>query len=208
MNDILFELKELAFVIAAKNHNPTILNPDFLKFNSIVPEDFILAGAPVCVEPFARVEYQNKISITAEPEKVTFRQPFLNADDVEKSILHLIAAKYVETLPHVTYSAIGINPNGHLVLDKEDDADAYVLNKFVKDGPWISLDNKRIQAGLDFSYDLDSKSKFAVKIKPTFFNSPEGKKVRVVLFASNFHHDVSGQNTKERNENQIGRAHV
>ncbi len=33
-----FQIAELSVVVIAKNHNPTVLNPDFLKLNNIVPE--------------------------------------------------------------------------------------------------------------------------------------------------------------------------
>ena len=44
-----FEIKELTIVLLAETHNPTILNPDFLKYNEIVPFDWKVAGSPVAV---------------------------------------------------------------------------------------------------------------------------------------------------------------
>jgi hypothetical protein len=40
--DKTLALYELAVVLVARNHNPTILNPDFLKFNGMVPDNWEL----------------------------------------------------------------------------------------------------------------------------------------------------------------------
>ena len=48
MHDQLI-LHEIAVVIVGKTHNPSILNPDFLRHNKIVPEDMKPASGPVDV---------------------------------------------------------------------------------------------------------------------------------------------------------------
>jgi hypothetical protein len=48
-----FLIQDLTLVVVARNHNPTILNPDFLKSTHIVPEHWELAAPPFCVEPVA-----------------------------------------------------------------------------------------------------------------------------------------------------------
>jgi len=67
-------IREFSVVIAAQNHNPTILNPDFLIRNEIVGADWKLAQAPVCVEPFAQVQYTNGVSVLSELQKIVFTQ--------------------------------------------------------------------------------------------------------------------------------------
>lgn len=48
-------VQELAIIIAAKNHNPTILTPDFLKYTGIVPADWELARQPIFTSSVAQV---------------------------------------------------------------------------------------------------------------------------------------------------------
>ena len=60
------DIQELAAVVVARNHNPTILNPDFLKYNNIVPANWELAESPLCTPPVAQVKYTNGISIVAQ----------------------------------------------------------------------------------------------------------------------------------------------
>ena len=66
--------EELSIVVVARNHNPTILNPDFLRYNEIVPPDWELAGPPVCVELMAQVAYSNSVKIVSQFDKVIFTE--------------------------------------------------------------------------------------------------------------------------------------
>jgi len=59
-------ISELAIVVAAQNHNPTILNPDFLKHSQIVPKEWVLREPPLCTEPLARVAYTNGVTLVAQ----------------------------------------------------------------------------------------------------------------------------------------------
>jgi hypothetical protein len=69
-----FEFKQLAIVVVAKNHNPTILNPDFLIRNAIVPEDWETSDNPVCTDPVAQVAFTSGVTITAEFNKIVFAE--------------------------------------------------------------------------------------------------------------------------------------
>jgi len=68
-------LTELGIVIVAQNHNPTILNPDFLKRNKIVPENWELACPPICLPPVARVSFTKGVNIFSQPERIIFDAP-------------------------------------------------------------------------------------------------------------------------------------
>lgn len=70
----LVRIQNLSVVVAARSHNPTILNPDFLKYNKIVPMDWELESNPICADPVAQVKFTNGISITAEMNKVVFSE--------------------------------------------------------------------------------------------------------------------------------------
>ena len=66
LNEFVFS--ELTIVIVAENHNPTILNPDFLKFNDIVPKEWDMGQPPLCTPPISQVEYKNGIKIIHRTE--------------------------------------------------------------------------------------------------------------------------------------------
>jgi len=102
---------EFAIVLAAKSNNPTILNPDFLQYNKIIDRTLELRQPPICTEPFAQVSYQNGITITSQLDKVIFavRKTAESVRDFDE--LFEIAKKYVNLIPHVEYTGIGINPS-------------------------------------------------------------------------------------------------
>ncbi|HJW85477.1 MAG TPA: hypothetical protein VJ440_02455 [Candidatus Brocadiaceae bacterium] len=93
------QIKEISIVLAAQNHNPSILNADFLKFNDIIPAEWQLKEPPVCIFPFAQVIYDNGVKITSQLEKVVFLEQM--ADSCEKKLsIASLACKYVEKVPH------------------------------------------------------------------------------------------------------------
>ncbi|MBX9255594.1 hypothetical protein H1Q63_16925, partial [Desmonostoc muscorum CCALA 125] len=50
-------IQEIAIAIAAKQHNPTILTPDFLKYSGIVPSDWELSKPPIITDSAAQVVF-------------------------------------------------------------------------------------------------------------------------------------------------------
>src|SRR5713101_6330983 len=59
-------------VIVGGDHNPTILNPDFLTIREIVPKEWgwEVADPAITTPPFAIVRYTNGTSITVERNKL------------------------------------------------------------------------------------------------------------------------------------------
>src|SRR4030043_307057 len=107
-------LTNFSIVVLAQAHNPSILNPDFLKNNNIVSPTFT-PKTVVCSMPVAQVVYDEGISILAEFERLQF------IDTIPERIpggspIPEIAVRYVDTLPHVRYTAVGINFIGHYLF--------------------------------------------------------------------------------------------
>jgi hypothetical protein len=193
-------IQELAIVVVGKNHNPTILNPDFLKSNGIVPDEWQLAVAPVCVDPLAQVIFQNGLSIVAQFDKVIFSEPFSlgTVDPVETP---RIAREYLETLPHVDYRAIGINPKGHVVFDDEGAAVRFLTANFLAPGPWHEFGNAPVKPAVKLVYTLD-KAELNLTVDPAALES-EGKRSPVLLFSGNFHRNLSGDTKDERHRRAL-----
>src|SRR5262245_32465278 len=123
-----FVAQNTSVVIVADMHNPTILHPFFLASQEIVPADWPLSELPVCTPAIAAVKYQNGIVLNVDPKKVTVRD---NAPTPESPIPS-IASKYVEALPHVHYSAVGLNISGYA---ENSNPEHWVIERFLKDGP-------------------------------------------------------------------------
>ena len=63
------EIQELAIVITAKNYDPSLLNPNFLKYSGIIPTDWELARQPVVSNRASQIVFNNGIY----PASVSFR---------------------------------------------------------------------------------------------------------------------------------------
>ena len=90
--------------------NPAHINPDFLRFNDIVPPDWVVVR-PVLAEPaLSRVNYSNGVSIFGSDEEVSFHQVNLLNDDVELLVPEL-ASRYLETpRPGLIVDSVSIEP--------------------------------------------------------------------------------------------------
>ena len=62
------EIQELAFVVAAKNYEPSLLNPGFLKYSGIIPSDWELSRQPVFNDRVAQIVFNNGVNIVGEPQ--------------------------------------------------------------------------------------------------------------------------------------------
>ncbi len=189
-------INEISIVIVAKNHNPTILNPDFLKYNEIVPEDWELAEAPICVEPMAQVTFKNGINIVSQLDKVIFGET-IQAKNTEKVEVPSIARKYVETLPHVDYRAVGINPKGHVEFDSGDKLRKYLIETFLAPGPWSNIGEAPVKTSFKFVYSL-AQSLCNLTIDEAVLQIPNKPPTSVLLFAANFHHELIKDKKEER----------
>ena len=90
--------------------NPAHINPDFLRFNDIVPPDWVVVR-PVLAEPaLSHVNYSNGVSIFGSDEEVSFHQANLLNDDVELLVPEL-ASRYLETpRPGLIVDSVSIEP--------------------------------------------------------------------------------------------------
>ena len=141
-----------SIVVAANDYNPTILNPDFLAKNKIVPEawNWKLSGLPLTTPPFATVSYDSHVSVTVDSKKLSI----VDGSAVpSKSNIVEIAEKYVETLPHVNYSAVGFNFSSFI---KDNESKALLERLFFKKGVGIVPNSEPQDLGASFVYSLEN----------------------------------------------------
>lgn len=191
-------IQELAIVIAAKNHNPTILTPDFLKYSGIVPAEWELARSPLLTSQVAQVAFTNGISIVAQPGTVTFSEA-LEAKSTEDVKIQEIARKYVQTLPHVDYQAVGINPRSFLTFEdeEEDAARQYITSTLLSPGAWQELGTASMTAALNLVYPLEGRQLNLV-VNEVRLQLPEQQPIPAVLFSGNFSYYMAGNTESER----------
>jgi len=187
------ELAEFSIVVLARNHNPTILNPDFLKYNGIVPDDWELGDEPLCSGMASRVVYSNGVVIVTQPDKIIFTHTF-GLEHPDSVGLSEIVSEYVKNVPHVGYTALGVNPKGFVELGEECDG---FVDGLVSDGPWKSYSDERPKYSVKFTYPLDGwVANLTVDVGK--IQRSESETIRVVRFDANFHHQIQEKKPKER----------
>lgn len=145
------QLLQFSLVVPGKSHNPTILNPDFLRQCGIVPEEWGWEVAETFTTPaLSLIRYSNRVSITVQEDRLQVSD--LSPPDPTMSKIPALATSYVEALPHVHYSAVGTNFQA--VLEVED-PDTVVKDRFIKDGPWNSSAHGLSVVGLRLQYPLE-----------------------------------------------------
>ncbi len=104
-----FEVFEVGVSVVAESHNPTLLHPAFLVHHKIVPESWEpIAEQTISSLPYSSVHYRNGISFQVEPQKLQVRQQDFTGS-AAASLVPEIVKKYVQVLPEVRYSSLGMN---------------------------------------------------------------------------------------------------
>lgn len=181
-----FILDNFAIVILAQAHNPSILNPDFLKNQKIVDESFTPTNV-ICTPPVAQISYQEGITIMAEFEKLQFTDTVTTRIPFESPIPD-IAMKYVRALPHVRYTAAGINFVGHYPCKDKETAANLLPSKFLKEGNWSSFGDATPYVGINFKY-LVGNVHCTIKLDTTDVSRSKEAPSSVIMISSNYHVD-------------------
>lgn len=181
------QLIQFSTVVVGKTHNPSILNPDFLSVNNIVPHDWGWEVAEtITTPPFAVVRYTNGIAVTVQFGKLQVTDVNVG-DDPTKSKAAEIATNYVLTLPHVRYTSAGMNFQSVVAVDSPE---TFLTERFVKAGPWNTEKRRLFAAGLRLVYALGNEGRVTLSFDAGEVQSSDDKaKKRVVIANANFHRD-------------------
>lgn len=127
---------DASVVLIARVHNPSIINADFLRHKEIVPNDWSdkpensLATPIVSKVDFGKFQLEvnsDRLILVEKAEHVTSKQ-FPASDN-----LYQCAKRYVETLPHIPYVAMGFNWSVH--IDVRDSLE-WFKKKFLTGQKW------------------------------------------------------------------------
>lgn len=113
-----FTVPSVSAVVAAQLHNPSILNHDFLLINSIIAKDWGDPTEYMSTPPFAQLAYAAKsIRFILQQERLMITKATEGEIPDIADILST-AKMYVKTLPHVKYTAVGINSTMTVEFEK------------------------------------------------------------------------------------------
>lgn len=187
-SNIGYKLDNVSVVILAQEHNPAIVNPDFLKTKGIVKNNWdIDNNAPTFSTPtLSLICFKNGVQWQVSPEKCTIAEKVESVEFKGSYLVQECAKKYVKTLKYIPYTALGINWN--LSLDvKEEDLQNWIKTRFLKSGKWqndITLTNFTFKVPPQCNLTLNAQNKM---INCNFHTdiSSTGEKVKVINSALN-----------------------
>jgi hypothetical protein len=191
-------VQELAIAIAAENLNPTAVNPDFLKYSDIVPEEWELARPPVYTNQLVQLVFQSGVAIVAQPNRIIFLEAI---NEKEQSAVQVarIADRYVAKLPNVEYQAVGINPKGYVTMAGTDEAHRFLTEQILAAGSWQKIGRAPVKAAVQLAYTLE-RGQLNLTINEAALQLPEAEPVPAVLFSGNFNYEVVGSTRDARSQ--------
>ncbi len=193
------EILNTSVCVIAKEHNPTILHPAFLAAQGIVPDDWVIANPPICTPAFSIVQYTNGIVFNVESNKfvVTDGKPSTNA--AESKVPELTLA-YIEKLPHVRYTAVGVNLHGSVLCE---DPENYIIRRFLKSGPWDSSGLGMTALGLRFLCTVED-AVLRIGCDGGMLRRDEQEQ-KTILVTGNFHSDLPEDGCLDALRSALGR---
>ena len=188
-------LVELSVVLVINRNDPSILNPDFLRYNEIIDKDLQPEGPVVSTPLFSQVILENGISVVADPDRFVFSH---RGDDLTKDKCQspTIARRFVEKHPSIQYSAMGINPTGFKNLDR--DAAHNIANILIDEGEWVSFKDTMPEIYLKMIYEYE-KRKISLDIGQ-ILKEEDNRKEYGMMFRGNIHRDVPETANRNRAE--------
>ncbi len=182
------EVRDFSIVLVGDNQNPSILNPDFLKYKQIVPSDWELAMPPICTPALSQVVFKNGVNVVAQSDKVTFWEA-LDSDCLVFQIPEILC-RYIDIIPAVDYRAVGININAHLIIENQKNNQDTVLSKLISEGKWKNFQGKSPNAVVQFTYQLDNTNLMIAIQEAIISKNSNNELVNILNFSGNFHREL------------------
>lgn len=189
------KLSGFSVVIAANSNNPTVLNQDFLSHNGIVPKDWVLHEdmLPVITPAVSLIAFKNGFKVMAELNRILFEQ--LTAPLKEEDIVCAdIAKRYIRTIPHVPYTAIGINLHGYRI--RRNQGSETVSDLLIKKGGWVNFKEIAPSFQVKAVYQYDDKT-VTLDIAEDFVREREAAELPAMVFNANIHRDISDETNQQ-----------
>lgn len=182
-------LVQISTVVMGDTHNPSILNPDFLVAQGIVPRAWGWDLADTfTTPPLSLVRYKNGVTVTVEANKLQVVDPIVEGD-VERTKAAALSAAYVAALPHVHYTAVGINFQSIIETNSPDD---FVKERFLIPDSCDTPERPLYTAGCRLVYVMPDDARVTLSIDAgQATRADEGEPRSVILTRANFHRECT-----------------
>ena len=187
------QLFEFSVVLVASNNNPSIVNPDFLLNNGIITDLEPDRERSIATPMFSLAMFKGAVNVKAEPNRVIFEQTGTPLT-VDRVICAEIAKRYLKTVPHVPYSAVGINPKSYRTRSRA--LPSAVGHALIDRGTWMEHDSTVPTFGLKASYQYPDR-RITLDVSEGEANI-SGQTSLVDVYAANIHRNIKEQNQQMR----------
>jgi hypothetical protein len=185
------QVANTSVVIIAEAHNPTILHPSFLRAEGIVPTDWQLAAEPPISTPaISVIRFANQISFVVDPNKFQV----IETNSADGSLIADLANRYVKKLPHVHYSAVGININAYAECPNPED---WMLKRFIKESAWTNAKLGLKTAAVRLTYQAPN-AQLNLNVDVGTTQSTETAEHPCIVVNANYHTPIEGQESDEK----------
>lgn len=190
------DLIEFSVVLVATSNNPSILNPDFLRYNGIVDANRQVQEPCISTHAYSQVTFKGGLAVKADPDRVIFEQ---RGDKlaIEDIVCPEMAKRYLEKVPHVPYRAVGINPKGYRL--SEGKAADRVADALIDKGSWMSFKDIIPDIQLKAIYRYDKRIIF-LDITERRHRQTDDIRLPGMLFQANIHRNIQETNPIKRIE--------
>jgi hypothetical protein len=183
-----------SIVVRANAHNPSILNPLFLKSEGIVPVDWDTVDGPICTPPLSIVKFNSGVEFLVDSQILQVSQntePIIRSEyDVPSCV-----ARYISVLPHVPYTAVGINFDALVGCQNPEQ---FLIETFLKTGKWNDGNQLLLALSVRLVYKREN-WRLTISLEPSQRLDTFGLSQSISITA-NFHVDIPGiDRVKETN---------
>ncbi len=151
INKINLKILNFAIVIVGTGFSPNNFNGDMLAEKEIVPLDWKVlnnVSSPI----FSQIVYEKgKVNIRVEKNKITIADNFITDNKIENSKIAQVAKKLIQKHKHLSYTALGINFETVVPIEKTEN---YLKENFINPDKYGVGDNTVGQVSITMMYQL------------------------------------------------------
>lgn len=190
-------IEQINIVVISESNNPQILNPDFLKNNEIVPNDWVPSSV-IVTQPLSQIVFSNGVSITVEEKRMQVKTDSPN--EIEwRDVIPAIAIKYLNVLQHVHYNAVGMNMVFARPANDDSNLKEMLVRDMIVEGPWNNIGGGLSEAIVELKY-TNSLPYLGIKVQIATKKLDDDRSEHAFLYTTNLHHDFQNDEISERGE--------
>ena len=187
---------EVSVVLIANQNDPSFLNSDFLRYNGIVDKALRLKESPISTPVFSQLVFEGDIGVRAEPHRFVFEQKGLPLGE-DECVIPEIAERFLKTVSHIPYSAVGINPRSLMLSNKGTRYS--VADTLIEGGKWMSFKDVQPDIHLKTIYSYEKKA-ITLNVGRVEAKENDGTMSSRLLFHANIHRNIGTRDQGRRIE--------